>query len=127
MEFHIELGSGWNFVSLPFAPRDLDVDAVFADARVLQVWRWDAEGRRYRSVQRVEPGVGYWVWCAAPESREDDAGVILRVEGRAARAPRHTVHRGWNAGGCISADGTTPLPLPATLLAPRRRTPSCLV
>ncbi len=59
VEVELSLKAGWNMVSVPVAPEDNSVSAVFPG--VAAVFTWDPVSRSYIVPSTIEPDTGYWV------------------------------------------------------------------
>jgi PKD repeat protein len=110
----IELGTGWNLISLPLIPTTYNITTILADisGNVTIVWYYDAAtagwlryvpGSLSNTLTTMEDGKGYFVFMAAPES--------LTVTGQEmptppATPPTYNVYAGWNLIGFKS---TTPM------------------
>ena len=95
--FDLTLHDGWNFVSVPIAPVDAHVRAVFGTVCSGGVWGWDGQG--YVEVEQIEPGEAYWVYCVPRRTRASRAGVIVTIDGTPAEPGSAMAAPGWNAVG----------------------------
>ncbi|MFT5130864.1 MAG: hypothetical protein ACI8W8_004496, partial [Rhodothermales bacterium] len=88
--FGLELGRGWNLVSVPLAPQVPTVAAVFEGLSA-----WELVGLDYAVASDVRPGVGYWVFYpGAPRT--------LNITGTAASGETTTIAEGWNFVGILA-------------------------
>jgi|GEM_PF-436104 plastocyanin len=70
---HVQLNlvAGWNLISLPIAPIDPALDALFEGMpHTGTAWAWDPDGARglgtYVGTSVLEPLMGYWVYVTEP-------------------------------------------------------------
>ena len=111
--FTLDLKPGWNLVSVPIAPTDPSVEAVFQGQNLGAVWYWDTLLGVYRAAQQIVPGTGYWVYGSpAPGPRDAAPSVQLTVTGAPVREIRRTLPAGWNLVGSIGYEPYGQLPVP---------------
>jgi hypothetical protein len=98
--FDLELDNGWNLISVPVAPVNASVPAVFQGAVNAAVWEWD--GTQYLLATQIRPMYGYWVLREGPE-------ITIPIAGTVVTNPVRNVTVGWNLVGPVDV-GTTGLP-----------------
>ena len=90
--FLLHLDRGWNLVSLPVQPQNPDCATLLPAAnRRAGVWRHVPGAEDYRSVTRLDPFTGYWIYAPRP--------VAIRVPGLLAQPARVVLALGWNLIG----------------------------
>lgn len=90
-DFQLALNAGWNFVSLPLTPADASVAGVFQGRNAGGVWGWMSGS--FRTVEQIEPGLCYWVYCTPA-----GAGTVT-IGGTALDSSVVQLTTGWNAVG----------------------------
>lgn len=89
----LELGTGWQLVSLPVAPLDAATTSVLGATAVAYEWL----GSGYGEPATLQPGVGYWVYVDAPTTIAIDGDLIAGHDTAA-------LPIGWTLIGGTSAD-----------------------
>jgi len=102
--FDLSLSPGWNLVSIPIAPLQPQVQAVFPPAAVSAVWEYEpASG--YTQPTQIQPKRGYWVFA--------NALTVLRIDGFRPSDTTVPVVGGWNLIGIVGTSASQPWqPLP---------------
>jgi len=109
-EYDIGLNAGWNLISLPLIPFDMDIDDVLDGISVAGsvdiVWAYDADTETWGfydpdfdvgDLAEMKDGVGYWLNMKVP--------AILTIYGTPMPAPgpnpppAYDVYEGWNLMG----------------------------
>jgi len=88
-EYTLELGAGWNMVSLPVIPEDPSAASVLAGAGFYQLVTWSGSG--YVVATSFEAGVGYWLLVLT------DMDII--ISGQPVAVVTLDLSPGWNMVG----------------------------
>ena len=96
----IVVGSGWNLLSLPLTVPDNSVSVLFPQA----ISRAFLYNYSYQPSGAMNPGIGYWLKFAAPET--------ISISGIPSLNGRISLNPGWNLIGGLS------VPIPINLLIP---------
>jgi hypothetical protein len=88
-QVELRLEPGWNLFSVPIAPADPTVEAVFRTVPVVAtVFGWDGGG--FERVATLEPKRGYWVYL------DGRAPAVVTIVGRHAADSFVGIQAGWN-------------------------------
>ncbi|MBT7058234.1 MAG: cadherin-like domain-containing protein [Lentisphaerae bacterium] len=101
----LELGAGWNLISLPLQPLEPSVEDAFSSTNFTpdsgsrgtiytdSIWAWDTVDAQYEAATEITPKVAYWIYV-------DTAGT-LRISGHPVASPAVPLAQGWNSVGVI--------------------------
>ncbi|KAF5435825.1 hypothetical protein C5S35_10055 [Candidatus Methanophagaceae archaeon] len=100
--FDLELGAGWNLISIPLVIDNTSINAVFPDANngdelyaydggEWQIATYNSEAGWYGDFETVEPDKGYWYSATT-------AGTVT-IEGTKAGTRTVSIAEGWNLIG----------------------------
>jgi hypothetical protein len=103
----INLGKGWNLISLPLEPVDLRIENILKESAnsIVSVFAYDTEMNKYQSyipasnifeLKEIKPGRGYWVNAAM--------AVTLRITGVKISTKPVELKEGWNLVGFNSTN-----------------------
>ena len=90
IERKVPLGSGWNLVSLPLEPFDLDVDVHVPNGASA----FSYGDLSYAEVETLQVGQGYWIGVPVPD--------VLSVAGTIFTTYTLQLSEGWNLIGSLS-------------------------
>jgi subtilisin family serine protease len=98
--FGIDLKAGWNMVSVPLAPDNCSVYAIFGSIPTLEtmpVVTWESPS--FVEVEDIEPKIGYWVFTPADTT--------ITVAGKPITNTTLILEAGWNMVGTVGLDHLT--------------------
>ena len=95
--FEMDLKAGWNMISVPLAPDNCSVYAIFGSIPTLEtmpVVTWDSPS--FVEVEEIEPKMGYWVFTPTDAT--------INVAGKPITDTTLILEAGWNMVGTIGLD-----------------------
>ena len=104
VSFTLNLRAGWNMVSFPVQPDNVDPDSTFPEYFI--TYRWNAASPSYvlcggspvEPDEPIAPGVGYWVFVSAAEN--------VAVSGTRVDNLTLSLSKGWNLIGLPLGGGS---------------------
>ena len=100
----IDLHEGWNLISIPVFPDSSHIDTIFGNTILGKIWFWN--GNTLQNATILEPNLGYWVYCNAPDHQ-------ITISGHAVAETDLEPQSTWSLIG-VAKDGTVPPPNVAT-------------